>query len=135
MTAVTLDLFDAEPASMSPDFRGTARTRMGAGDHSPLADAVPPYAPGSDTSQAAALSMVRDAPRLRAAVLAVLERHPGGLTSDEIAGELGESVLSIRPRVTELKQAGQLEDTGERRANRSGRTAAVVRLKKAARAA
>ena len=95
---------------------------------SSLADAVPAYASGSDTSEAAALSMTRDAPLLREDVLRVLARHPEGLTSDEIADELGESPLSVRPRTTELKQDGLIVDTGTRRANRSGRLAAVMRL-------
>lgn len=63
---------------------------------------------------------------LRADVLKTLTS--GAKTADEIADILRQSVLAIRPRVTELKQMGFIVDTGQRRANRSRRRAAVVRL-------
>lgn len=78
---------------------------------------------GTDTSRAAAQSIAADAGHLRARCLRVLERAPA--TADEIARQMGASVLSIRPRVTELKMMGRIRDTGRRRKNRSGRPAAV----------
>lgn len=86
-----------------------------------------PHAPGAqkrETSQEAAASAVDAAPQLRAKALAVLE-HSNGLTADEVAGRLGLSILSIRPRVTELSRLGKVRDTGNRRLNVSGRRAIV----------
>ena len=48
-----------------------------------------------------------------------------GLTADEVAAMVGESVLSIRPRVAELNRLGSIVDSGRRRKNVSGRSAAV----------
>lgn len=49
-----------------------------------------------------------------------------GLTGDEAAEALGLSVLSVRPRITELKGSGVLVDAGERRFNRMGKREAVL---------
>ena len=83
----------------------------------------------TDTSQSAAEHVSRSG---RAAILSrkVLEAYHAsvfGLTADECADQLGESILSIRPRVTELKFKGLLADTGVRRENASGRSAAVMK--------
>lgn len=85
-----------------------------------------PAVPGSapiDTSEEAAESMRESAPTLRAKALEVLRRSPA--TADEVAKALGETVLAIRPRITELFKMGRIEDTGERRTNTSGRRAVV----------
>jgi predicted transcriptional regulator len=63
--------------------------------------------------------------RLRALVLEALVAAPSGLTADEIAAKLEESVLAVRPRVSELFHAGVIEKTGERRPNASGLNAHV----------
>ena len=63
--------------------------------------------------------------RLRALVLQTLAAIPPGLTADEIAARLGQSVLAVRPRVSELFHAGLIEKTGERRSNASGLSAHV----------
>ncbi len=47
------------------------------------------------------------------------------LTADEIAEQVGETPLSIRPRITELKQEGVIVPTILRRKNSSGRSATV----------
>lgn len=86
-----------------------------------------PHAPGAqnrDTSRAAADQVAATAPQLRARALHVLERSKG-LTADQVAARLGESILSIRPRVTELARLGKVRDSGERRRNASGRSAIV----------
>lgn len=44
---------------------------------------------------------------------------------DEIATCLNLSVLSVRPRVSELHRLGTIERTGSRRTNESGMTATV----------
>ena len=84
---------------------------------------------GTDTSIAAAASMHDSAPTLRSRVLDALARQPG--TADECAARLGETILACRPRLTELQRLGLIEDTGERRANVSGRLAAVWTVRKA----
>lgn len=92
----------------------------------------PPYpkTPGfkdQDTSKEAARSMQGKAPLLRSRCLSLLKEAPTGLTADQVASRLGETVLAVRPRFTELQRDGQIEDTGERRANESGRSAKVWR--------
>jgi hypothetical protein len=61
-------------------------------------------------------------------VLEALEGSPRGLTADQCAAMLGESVLSIRPRFSELARMGQIEESGERRHNESGSKANVYRV-------
>ena len=65
--------------------------------------------------------------RLRARALELLAATPSGLTADEIAAKLEETVLAIRPRVSELFHAGLIEKSGERRPNASGLHAHVWR--------
>lgn len=89
-----------------------------------------PDAPGfknRDTSKEAADSMKPSAPRLRQMVLDKL-RARGPSTPDEIADALDLSILSIRPRFTELHKTGQIVDTGDRRKNTSGRNAKVWKV-------
>jgi len=86
-----------------------------------------PNVPGfkaRDTSADAASAAKETAPILRARCLAVLERS-NGLTADEVAGRLGASILSVRPRITELTHLGKIRDTGSRRSNASGKSAIV----------
>ena len=92
---------------------------------------IPP--PFRDTSMEAADAMADRAPILRARVLDALAT--GDHTADEVAAQLGESVLAIRPRVTELAKVDRIADTGERRKNASGRKAIVWRLVEAMEAA
>jgi hypothetical protein len=86
-----------------------------------------PDAPGAraiGTSQDAADAMAEDAPLLRSRALATLRRL-GGMTADEVAAAMGETVLSIRPRISELHLAGEVRDSGARRTNASGKRAIV----------
>jgi predicted ArsR family transcriptional regulator len=86
-----------------------------------------PSAPGfkdRDTSREAAEAIRPDAARLRAMCLRKL-KDVGTATADEVAALLDLSVLSVRPRFTELLHAGEIRDTGERRKNGSGRSAKV----------
>jgi hypothetical protein len=92
-----------------------------------------PHAPGYKrvgTSKSAADSMREKAPTLRSRIhfhMTTFDR-PRGFTADEIAYELYESILSIRPRFTELLRLGKIVDTGETRANvESGKQATVWR--------
>lgn len=86
-----------------------------------------PGSPGSQdrgTSRAAADAIRPAAATLRAKALDVVERS-NGLTADEVAGRLGLSILSIRPRLTELARMQKVRDSGTRRRNVSGRQAIV----------
>ena len=81
-----------------------------------------PGARDRDTSIAAADAIAPQAPNLRTATKSALAAsEPHGLTADEVAAVLGLSILSIRPRVTELSRMGVIEDSGARRANQSGK--------------
>ena len=87
-----------------------------------------PDAPGykaTDTSRKAAQSVAPDAGRLRKMCIAIMEKSRDGLTADEAADALGESVLSIRPRFSELLRGAAIMDSGLRRKNISGRSAIV----------
>jgi predicted transcriptional regulator len=83
-----------------------------------------PGAQDRDTSRAAATAIAPAAATIRAQVLALFERSRG-LTADEAAGRLGLSILTVRPRVTELARMGRLRDSGARRTNGSGKSAIV----------
>lgn len=76
-------------------------------------------------SKDAAIAMIPTAGTLRYRVFTAIENSPNGLTTDECADRLGETVLSIRPRFTELMNGGWIEDSGKRRKNLSGRSATV----------
>jgi hypothetical protein len=80
-----------------------------------------------DTSYNAAKDMSARgrAGTLRRSVLNLLKFHKKGLTADECAAALNETVLAIRPRVSELVSYGILIDTGGRRPNDSGKKAIV----------
>lgn len=85
----------------------------------------PGYKSGS-TSRAAATAMTDRAGTLRALALQVLEDHPDGLTADECAQKMGQSILAVRPRLTELQHMKKICDTGLRRRNASGHSARVM---------
>lgn len=78
----------------------------------------------TDTSREAAEST--PAASLRTAVLRELERGAG--TADEIADRLKIDRLSIRPRLSELRNMGRVDDTGQRRVNASNKRAIVWAL-------
>lgn len=78
------------------------------------------------TRRAAAEAIRPRAATLRQHCLREIERAGrDGLTADECAKRLDETVLAIRPRFTELRDAGQIVDSGARRTNDSGRSATV----------
>ena len=96
-----------------------------------MSELIYPDAPGfkvSGPSEQAAEAMGSTANKMRAAVLAQFAQYPAGATADEIAKDLNLSVLSVRPRVSELKRNGEIEQTGARRKNESGMTATVWRI-------
>jgi hypothetical protein len=87
-----------------------------------------PITPGykrPGASADAARAIARTAAGLRGRVLRHLQQYSAGLTADEIARGLELSILTIRPRVSELRAAGAIRETGERRRNESRMTAMV----------
>ena len=77
-------------------------------------------------SKNAAVAEQSRAETLREKVVERLEH--GNFTADEVAGQLNESVLAIRPRFSELVKAVRIADTGSRRKNASGHSATVWEL-------
>lgn len=75
---------------------------------------------------AAAEKISSRAATLRDKALAVISQRPS--TADEVADALGETVLAVRPRISELRVMGKVMKTMERRANRSGIKATVWRI-------
>jgi hypothetical protein len=83
---------------------------------------------GATTSRDAGRRISRHAPTVRDAVLAEFRAaFPGGLGADEIAARLNQSILTVRPRCSELLAAGLIEQTPGRRRNASGMSAAIWR--------
>jgi predicted ArsR family transcriptional regulator len=96
-----------------------------------MSELIYPDAPGfkaAGPSEDAAKVISGKAARLRAMVLKQIAKCPAGATADEIAHNLGLSILSIRPRVSELNRAGEIRSTDMRRKNESGMTATVWQL-------
>ena len=74
----------------------------------------------TDTSAQAGEKMDSPSPTLRHKVYGLICDHTlipqyGGLTADECAGILGEDILSIRPRLSELREKNYIQDSGKRR--------------------
>jgi predicted ArsR family transcriptional regulator len=96
-----------------------------------MAELIYPDAPGFKApgpSEDAANIMRGSAVKLRGSVLARIKECPGGATADEIAEHLNLSVLSVRPRVSELNRNGEIRQTGQRRKNACGMTACVWQI-------
>ena len=90
-----------------------------------------PNSPGfkerGGTSEEAAVAEQSRADTIRRRVRDYLRQH--NTTTDDCAAALALSILAVRPRFSELRLRGELEDTGERRLNASGKRAAVWKLK------
>ena len=85
-----------------------------------------PASPGfkeRTTSRDAAKAVSSRAKTLREKVLQALQTRP--MTADEVAAFIGESVLSTRPRLSELVKLGLIWPTDDRRENESGLKATV----------
>lgn len=52
-------------------------------------------------------------------------REAGPRTTEEIAAEIGLSLVTVSPRLAPLARAGRVRDSGSRRRNASGRLAIV----------
>ncbi|WP_049820098.1 hypothetical protein [Bradyrhizobium japonicum] len=87
-----------------------------------------PDSPGfkaAGTSAEAAERMAPSAKTLRSDVLRTMIRAQRPMTADEIATEMKRSILSVRPRVSELHRLGMVRPTGGRGKNDSGMSAAL----------
>jgi hypothetical protein len=83
---------------------------------------------GLPTSREAARAIAPSVRGLRRRVLDCYRtQFPAGMTADEAADKIDISILSVRPRCTELRRMGLLEATPSRRPNESGHAAAVLR--------
>ena len=95
----------------------------------------PGFEKDSDTSEAAAESVVISAKVLKAIcrrhVEAAERADPPGLTCDEVEVLTGGRHQSVSARIRELVLDGSIYDTGVRRPTRSGRGANVYRIKTA----
>ena len=85
---------------------------------------TPGFKSGGPSSEAAD-TISASAKNLRAAVLRTLILTTHGMSADEIASELKRSILSVRPRVSELHRLGVIRPSGERSRNESGMSATV----------
>ncbi len=100
-----------------------------------------PHTPGSKEkggcSEEAAFAIDKSgkAAMLRRKCLQILSDHSLGKTADELAEDIGEDVLSIRPRMTELFKTGRAFKTNMKRRNRKGNVMAVAVITDAGRAA
>jgi hypothetical protein len=73
------------------------------------------------TSSLAARRIEPHAQALRDRVLALLKvNYPAAFTADEVADRFWVSILSARPRLSELRRSALIEPTAERRKNMSG---------------
>lgn len=98
-------------------------------DHEARYPAVPGSKGNHGTSERAAREVKSKAHLLRERCLDAL-REGGQQTSDEVAARLHESILSVRPRLSELFRLGQITDAGIRRTNSiSGKLATVWAIK------
>jgi hypothetical protein len=88
-----------------------------------------PDAPGHrgvDTSIAAADALADKLGPLQNLVAGVVwEAGESGRTGDEIAARLHMERWAVRPRMSELRRKNVIRDSGQRRANLSGRSAIV----------
>ena len=85
----------------------------------------------SDTSRAAAESMMPHANGLRQRVFDYLAQHSMGLTSEQISIQTGIRYDTVKPRVFELVHKDKtVEDTGLRRPTTTGRPAKVWRVRR-----
>jgi hypothetical protein len=82
-----------------------------------------PDSPGFKSRGTSSLAAGRIAPHAEALhdrVFAFLKaNYPAPFTADEVADRLGESFLSVRPRLSELRRSALIEPTAERRVNKS----------------
>lgn len=85
-----------------------------------------PHVPQSQTSKEAARSMERKAPSIRDRVFSYIKAQGrDGSTDDELEQALGLRHQTASARRRELVKMGLVQDSGQRRPTRSGRSATV----------
>jgi len=85
---------------------------------------------GVRTSISAAEDINKHLSRIKKMVLLELSKvYPKGLTGTEIADKTKRSILSIRPRTTELKILGLIIDTEETKKNDAGKPEIIYKLR------
>jgi hypothetical protein len=85
-----------------------------------------PDAPGfkaSGPSEQVATAISSTAKTLRDQVREVIAMSPSGVTADDVAFKLNRSILSVRPRVSELRRLGDIRQAEGRGKNQSGMSA------------
>jgi hypothetical protein len=92
-----------------------------------------PNHPGSkdsapETSREAARTVVDVAKSHRSKILAALQGETFGLSSEGIAGKVGLTKYSVRPRISELVATGEVVETPFRIKNDENRNVVVWRL-------
>ena len=93
--------------------------------HSSVYPDVPGHR-GTDTSIAAATAIAPVSARIqRMVLLAIAEVGSRGLTAEELATRLSMERTTVQPRTTELRRRGLIDDSGQRRRNRNGKSAIV----------
>jgi hypothetical protein len=91
-----------------------------------------PNHPGSkdsapETSREAARTVVDIAKTHRSKILNALQGETFGLSSEGIAGKVGLTKYSVRPRISELVATGEVIETPFREKNSEGRSVVVWR--------
>ena len=81
----------------------------------------------TDTSKQAAKEIAPKAENLRNIVFRMIKANP--MSADEVAATLNIDITTIRPRVSELRNMGKIEDSGVRSRTRSGKRCIVWRVK------
>ena len=76
----------------------------------------------TDTSEAAARSNYKGRLTIRDRVLQLLQKVPQALTTEDISMILNIPYGSVQPRLSELKNDGKIEDTGERGETKWGKS-------------
>lgn len=90
---------------------------------------TPGFVAGCDTSQAAALSIMAGLGEIQTVVLRKFDQPR---TCDEVEVLTGLKHQTVSARIRELVIMKAIEDTGDRRMTRSGRTARVYAIRLAA---
>jgi predicted ArsR family transcriptional regulator len=90
-------------------------------DHAAFYPDSPGHKGNRDTGRAAAAGIEPRAGTIRARVLAAIRERPG--TPEELADRMGEPVMNVRPRCSELAAKDLIEDSGERAVAMGGRKA------------
>ncbi len=83
----------------------------------------------TDTSREAAKKVAPAARTIRDRILKIMSAWPGPMTADEISQQTGIYFGSVRPRISELRRDGLIEDSGERRDGEHGMKLIAWRLK------